>query len=197
MLLCRNAITKDNLALWIACEDEQATYFGKWTEDLIVSSCRVAFSSNSRTHMFQMWQFGQATTLTQRCWENVNTGQSIKVVKLVCTGFKRVHLMTWCEFALRAEQTGHIATSRTQVAWRDGPSLVWRREKIANPKFRQVSLYFSVIGTSEHHYAKGDMWGREEQHDTLPKDINRLIWYNLCHVHRCIFDVNSVFQEIT
>lgn len=87
----------------VACEDEPATYFGKWTKDPIVSSCGAAFSSNSRTHMFQMWQFGQATTLTQRCWENVNTGQSIKAAKWVCTGFKRVHLMSWCEFALRAE----------------------------------------------------------------------------------------------
>ncbi len=163
-------ITEDSLGFFGACEDEPATYFGEWTEDLIVSSCRVAFSSNSRTHMFQMWQFGQATTLTRRCWENVNTGQSIKVAKWVCTGFKRVHLMSWCEFALWAEQTGHIATSRTQVAWRDWPSLVWRREKIlANPKIRKVSLYCSVIGSSKYHYADcRSMRGREEQYDALP-----------------------------
>lgn len=102
-----------------------------------------------------MWQFGQATTLTQRCWENVNTDQSIKVAKWVCTGFLRVHLMSWCEFALGAEQTGHPAARRTPVAWSGGPSLVWSREKIlAKPKIGQDSLYSSITGSSEHHYAK-------------------------------------------
>lgn len=32
------------------------------------------------------WQFGQTMTLALRCWENVNTGQSIRVVKWVCAG---------------------------------------------------------------------------------------------------------------
>lgn len=154
---------------FLALEDEPATNSGQWTEDLIVSSCRAAFSWNSRTHTFQMWQFGQSTTLTQRCWENVNTDQSIKVAKWVCTGFLRVHLMSWCEFALGAEQTGHPAARRTPVAWSGGP-LVWSRGKIlAKPKIRQDSLYSSIIGSSEHHYAKcRSMWGREAQYDTLP-----------------------------
>lgn len=69
------------MVIFVACEDEATTYFGASTEELIVSSRRVAFSSDSRTHMFQMCQFGQATTLIQWCCENVNTGQSIKVAK--------------------------------------------------------------------------------------------------------------------
>lgn len=46
---------------FVASEDGPTTYFGERTEDSIV------FLQNSGTHVFQMWQLGQAATLAERC----------------------------------------------------------------------------------------------------------------------------------
>lgn len=121
------------MAIFIACKDEPATYFGEWTEDLIVSSCRVAFSPNSRTHMFQMWQSGKATTLAQRCWENVNTSQSIKVDKWVCTGFKKSASDGLVCLSWGLSKQAAWLPARLRWHWKDGPSSVWRGDPAAEP----------------------------------------------------------------
>lgn len=70
---------------------------------------RSAFSLGGLLIRSRCDKFGQAVTLAQRCRENVNTGQSIRVAKWVCAGSLREHLMRWCEFALGPEQTGRPA----------------------------------------------------------------------------------------
>lgn len=79
-----------------------------WTEDRIQDGGLLIRSRCNK--------FGQAVTLAQRCRENVNTGQSIRVAKWVCMGSLREHLMSWCEFALEPEQIGRPAA--VAARWR-------------------------------------------------------------------------------
>lgn len=71
--------------------------------------------------MFQMWQFCQATTLTQRCKENVNTDQSIKVAKGVYTGFLRVH--RWAGMSLPSDLNKQASGASCQLNY---SGIKWR-----------------------------------------------------------------------
>lgn len=140
----------------------------------------------------------KATTLTQRCWENVNTGQSIKMAKWVCTGFKRVHLMSRCEFCPQAEQTGQIATSRTHAALEgiDPPCPGEGRKILANPseQARQpVLLSYGIIWISLCKFQKGGGKGWEVWHIAIRHRSTRLMLSSSCS--QVYIDVNAVFQE--